>query len=275
MYVLYENTKLNLPFRRLQDTWAHIFRNWGKKIHLYLLENMVCYSLYNICDIIAQTDCFSREEQPFLVIIPSSIATKRIPNKSWIPYWNACHRLRICFWGTCYVTIPNVSWWCCTKYTSPNMEFLETLNLLLSCLWIWLVTEPQCGLCLERWSAPFLSFENDIKFMSQHPAVHLKVFSSLCPAEFMPTLFCHCGEQHAIKNVTIQSPAGKTKHVKVNTRCNEGSDSHLRRCFCSPNIHTKLTVDSSAIANQWGDCKTTFLYDVVGKWMQLFQESGL
>lgn len=207
--------------------------------------------------------------------IPPSIAPKRIPRKSGIPYWNVCHGLRTWFWGTCYVTIPNVSWYCHTKYTSPNMKFPETLNLLLSCLWIWLVAEPQCGLYMERWNAPFLSFEHDIEFVSQHPAVHPKVFYSLCPAEFMPTLFCHCGEQHAIKNVTTQSPAGKTNHVKGNTWCNEGSDSRLRTCFCSPNINTKLTVHSWATANQWGECKTTFLYDGVDNWMQLFQESGL
>lgn len=155
MYVLYENTKLKLPFKRFQDTWAHIFRNWEKKIHLYLLENVVSYSLPNICDIKAQTDRSSREAQPFLVISPDGNPsqhcckedTKQIMNS----LWNACHRLRVCFWGTCcYVTIPNVSWWCRTKYTSPNMEFPETLNLLLSSLRIWLVAELQCGLHMER-----------------------------------------------------------------------------------------------------------------------------
>lgn len=66
-----KNTSWTISFGKLQDPWEHIFRKPGGKHIFFLLENVVCYSWSNICEIKAQIDHCPGEAQPFLVLKPN------------------------------------------------------------------------------------------------------------------------------------------------------------------------------------------------------------
>ena len=186
------------------------FQKAGRKTHFPLLENVVIYSSFNICEMKTQIDCCPGEAQPFLVGRQGRNDSQFRCEEDVALLSLACLQQ---MWQQVsepfYTTSLHIVWWHCSKGWSSNGNFQRTLECGSG---IWL------SLCLGRWRKcrgtgcpmanlpQYPSVEGAVENTSKHIGTPCNISVSVLPAEFTPIL-CYYYErtQHITGSMAMPS----------------------------------------------------------------------